>query len=330
MKIPFLKQYPWLGTLLEWLIKIIIFGLLTWAIYRKVYVDKSITEIKVSILQSMQAHQLLLAVVGLLMIVNWALETAKWRLLLMKVEVLKPLIAFMAVLSGVTFTMFTPNRMGEYGGRFLFLKEPLRPAAFQATILGSVAQMIATLLFGIVGVAIYNSSQGVSDLSHKLFGLMWLVILIPLLLGIYFKADEILAHLPEKWTARWKKKLVWIHYTNKELRLALVLAASRYMVYTFQYLLLLQVFTDAPAITWYNASGISLIFLIQTIIPSIALFDLGTRGLASVAILGDTINNQALVAAAFTLWFINLVIPAVAGFVIILGRKIFRKEPEYA
>src|SRR5688572_25018804 len=53
----------------------------------------------------------------LLMFVNWSIETIKWKLAVEKIQRISFFTAFRAVLSGVTFSVTTPNRVGEYFGR---------------------------------------------------------------------------------------------------------------------------------------------------------------------------------------------------------------------
>jgi hypothetical protein len=323
MKFPLLKRYPWLGTTLEWLIKIIIFVLLAWAIYQQVFLNKDIGAIKASLQKAIEVNKMLSLLAVVLVMVNWGLETAKWKLMVHKVEPIGFWRAYMAVLCGVTFTMFTPNRMGEYGGRFLFLKEPLRPAAFQATLLGSIAQIIATLFFGVIALGLYFNRSDSSFLSHNIFGLLWIMVAVPLLLFIYFNADVILGKMPFK--ERWKNIIfTWVHYTKTELGAALGLALARFMVYSIQFLLLLQVFTGKPCFDLWHITGVWLVFLIQTVVPSIALFDLGVRGNAAIALLDNGTAAAQVLAAAYALWFVNLVLPAVLGFFIILGRRLFK------
>ncbi|RYY96353.1 MAG: hypothetical protein EOO11_13665, partial [Chitinophagaceae bacterium] len=62
----------------------------------------------------------LVAIVGL-MGVNWGLEAAKWRLLVAPVQPVGFWNALRAVLSGVSFSVTMPNRIGEYLGRMLYI-----------------------------------------------------------------------------------------------------------------------------------------------------------------------------------------------------------------
>lgn len=78
--------------------------------------------------------------------------------------------------------------------------------------------------------------------------------------------------------------------------------------------------------TWIT---VSVVFLILAIIPTIALFtDLGLRNEVSLKMLGlFSANHLGVSLTSLGIWFINLVIPAVAGSLLILGiRKIFKNK----
>ena len=68
---------------------------------------------------------------------------------------------------------------------------------------------------------------------------------------------------------------------------------------------------------------ISVIFLTQTVLPSIAILDLGIRGNIAMFILKPfTDHLLGVVAAALALWLINLVIPSIIGYYYISKKKI--------
>jgi Uncharacterised protein family (UPF0104). len=78
------------------------------------------------------AWQLWLAVA--LMPVNWALETYKWYVLVNKFQPISFAKSFESVLSGLSFAMNTPNRIGEYGGRILYLQPAFRLRGIALTV----------------------------------------------------------------------------------------------------------------------------------------------------------------------------------------------------
>ncbi|MEJ7737660.1 MAG: lysylphosphatidylglycerol synthase domain-containing protein [Chitinophagaceae bacterium] len=87
-------------------------------------------------------------VVFLLMFLNWGVEARKWQVLLQPVERMSIWKAFKATLAGVAFSINTPNRIGEYGGRILYVKEGNRIKAVSLTIVGSISQLIITIILG--------------------------------------------------------------------------------------------------------------------------------------------------------------------------------------
>lgn len=53
---------------------------------------------------------------------NWLAETQKWHQFVSRYQKFSKWQAYKAVLAGVSFSLFTPNRVGEYGGRILFVQ----------------------------------------------------------------------------------------------------------------------------------------------------------------------------------------------------------------
>ena len=70
----------------------------------------------------------------------------------------------------------------------------------------------------------------------------------------------------------------------------------------------------------------------MTLVPSVALVDLGIRGSVSLYILGMYFQaadgsgmELAILAASTSVWFVNLIIPAILGTFFVFNLKFFRK-----
>ena len=87
-----------------------------------------------------------------LMLLNWSIEARKFQVLLAGTEKMSWLRAAEATLTGVAFAMNTPNRIGEYGGRILYVHEGNRLKAISLTMIGSLSQLIVTMLLGCCGI----------------------------------------------------------------------------------------------------------------------------------------------------------------------------------
>src|ERR1700681_57972 len=86
-----------------------------------------------------------------LMLINWTLETVKWQIALRPIQVIRFARAFKAILAGTCIASFTPNRVGEYLGRMLFVDPGNKVVSVAPTILCSMSQMLVTLTAGSVG-----------------------------------------------------------------------------------------------------------------------------------------------------------------------------------
>ena len=271
------------------------------------------------------------------MFCNWGLETRKWQLLIKGIQTISFGRAFRAIFSGQAFAINTLNNVGEYVGRVLYLKEGNRLRAIAVTVVGSISQIIVTLVMGLSGllymkIYLLNSEHLLKDLSvFWLDGLIFAlssgtVALIMLYYGLSWvtKTIEKIPFVAKY--AFYIQKVEDFHW--KELTRILVLSFVRYVVFVVQYLLLLQVFeveANWVPLAWL----VCVMFLVLAIVPSIALAELGLRGKVSIILLGlVSVNTIGIIATATAIWFINRVVPALAGSLFILGIKLFKKVPE--
>ncbi len=310
--------------ILIWLLKIALFVLLAYIIYQQIFGRADIEDIRDQWQQlwNWQSSIGLLLVI-ILMGINWGIETYKWQQLIRKIEDISFKRAIQAVMCGVSLSFFTPNRVGEYGGRVLLLQIGNKLQGIALTLVGSLSQWVANVSIGIIGFCTFVIYYG--SLS-----LVWVIplvtcsLLILLLSALcYFHLDW-LQHLKKYFPffERFNKYLAPLQaFQTRELAFFLVLSYLRYGIYTLQYILLIALFGIDTSI------GIALImvtsiFFIQTIVPSIALIELGIRGNVALFFWGlITTQNIAILAATFTLWIINLVIPASIGMFLFFSLK---------
>jgi uncharacterized membrane protein YbhN (UPF0104 family) len=269
-----------------------------------------------------------------LALVNWGMEARKWQVLVNPLQKISFFRAYKSVLSGVALSLNTPNRMGEYGGRILYLKEGSRLKAISLSIAGSISQLIITLVLGCGGLIYWLYFQ--KEHTGFVIGLsvFWLRIL--LFISLIVSAILILFFFRLSWLIRLVEKIpaaekfvkyinVLEEFTAKLLLRLLSISFFRYLVFVIQYILMLQVLH--VEIFWLDAFWIvSILFLVLAIVPSIAIADLGIRGKFSTELLSIySANTVGILGTTFGIWFINLFIPALAGSLFILGIKFFKK-----
>jgi hypothetical protein len=120
----------------------------------------------------------------------------------------------------------------------------------------------------------------------------------------------------------WKEKMhVWERCKPGDFFVLWFMSLLRYLVFTVQQVILFYIIL--PSVSFPEMMGLTAIsFLFITIIPSIALGELGVRGGVNIAVFsfGGWMSADVLMVT-FTLWFVNLVLPALMGACSILFLK---------
>ncbi|MCH2023288.1 MAG: flippase-like domain-containing protein [Saprospiraceae bacterium] len=314
-----------------WIFKILFAGVLFVVLYFQLFnrEDLSIHTLSTEFVNNvtLQNFPFVLFVV-LLMPLNWFFETRKWLSLMQNFHHIPFGYAFKAVLAGLTFSLFTPNRIGEYGGRLLMVEKDKRVLAVYATIVGSFSQWIVLVVggwWGMMGAFYY----GVIPIENLIFSILLGLgfIFSVVLFVLYFKLDVIIRlcirfRFTRKWVSKLKRKAYYKH-TKKQLLAALTFSFFRYLTYSSQYLLLLYFF-GFEAGCCEIILGIMIVYLLQTGIPLPPSTGLLARGNIALLIFGylssSAIAPVAILASTFSLWIINVVSPAIVGAVVLLQR----------
>jgi hypothetical protein len=328
----------------------LLFLWLSWSIYRQITHQPNLHSSWISIKTSLQSFDgaCLFFSVLLLMIVNWSIEAVKWKLSVRSVQPISFSRSLKAIMTGVSFSITTPNRIGEYFGRMLYMAEGNRLRVIALTIVGSISQLIITLFFGLIGLVVLHSqlddlqsqyilNVGDDVIRSRMPSLLWMQVLefgvaaVLIILTLFYFRLAPLTRL----IMRWKRSERWAYLVNALENLdatllfkILSLSAARYIVFIIQYFLLLRLF-DVD-ISWWNALWtVSTIFLVLAIVPSLAIAELGQRQWVSWEFLKLYSSNYLGIAfTAVTIWAINLVIPAVIGSLLILRIKILKNKDE--
>ena len=319
--------------IINYLLGPLLFIILSWSLYRQIVQQPDLEArwqfIKVSWKQAG------FWVVFLLMFVNWGIESYKWMRLVEPLEKFTFLRAYKSVLAGCSITMLTPNRIGEFGGRIMYVSEPNRLKAISLTILGSASQLGITMVMGTLGLFMLRNDLVTQQqffgpvswlLNDSLFYTSLFVTVILLLL--YFRA-RLLAMLISR--IRLLKGLVKFvevagTFSGKQLLRILFLSFLRYIVFILQYMLLLQVMgVEVP----YPLSFVLLtvFYMFMVLAPTVGFTELPVRASASGLIFGLFSTNMiGIQATALGIWLINLVLPAILGSLLILGIKIMKEK----
>lgn len=313
-------------------IKILIAGLLAYVLYRQIWAGQQWEGLlNEFVLQCQNSNYGYLIIVLLLMPVNWVLETKKWQELCVVFEKIQFNQAFKAVSSGITLAVITPSRVGEYGGRMLFLKPEHKIQSVLATFVGSVSQNIHNVAFGMIaGLIFFAEYYPINRFAYaSITGFSLLGILLML---IVFYRIELLILLIRRMgfeQGTWMTKVidkvsVLGKYSKDRLSKVLFISLIRYMVYTTQYVLMLKFFgIEIPLLA--GICGVAVIYLFQSGLPLPPIMGVLARGELALFIWSIfQANELSILSATFGLWIINLIIPALLGMLIILNVDVIK------
>jgi hypothetical protein len=311
------KPAPSTLTLISWIIKIAIVIAAAFYIYQKIAGNRSLNQFPELISRAWSSHPEFFAGAFFLMFLNWALESWKWMRLLDKLSPIGYWGAFRSVIAGVTTGIFTPNRAGEFGGRVFCLEEGHRIEAALLSAAGGLTQLLITVLAALPVLLFQHHLQLPLDKPMILTGLLVFILLLVLVL-YGFRAKGFSAFQTYMRVFRLYR---WTHWLGIG-----IISGARYLVFSLQFYLLLAAF-DVHLNFIQAYIGIAMTFFCTTVIPTLAVSEIGVRGSVSLLFVGMYSGNSiGILSASLLLWIINIALPALAGSIFVLRIRLFSKN----
>lgn len=316
--------------LLSYLLKLGILVLAFWFIYHRIIKNND----NIHKFQALVAHVtynrvvITMVCVVLLMILNWVLESLKWWHLTRILSPMSVWKAIEAVFCGLTWAVFTPNRIGEYGGRVMFLPNRKRIHGVFAMAVGAFGQNVITNVLG--------AGSLVWFLYSFIHLNQWLMLLITVSMAI-FMATMLTFYFNIKWMVSLLNRIKFLkkyhrffdimgNYKTAELLNIMWFCLARFFVFTFQYYLIIHLLI--PGIPLLEMSLIMFVFFfIQSAIPSLDVLDIGVRSITADTLFGYVTNQHiAIVVAISLIYIINLIVPAILGSIFVFKLKFFDRN----
>jgi hypothetical protein len=241
----------------------------------------------------------LMLVLGLLSMGNWFGEFKKWQVLVadisFKTSAKQSLIAH-------SLALFTPQKLGEYGGKCLFYTKTERSKIMALTAIGHLTQMLATLIFGSLGMLLLFSQVDIEQLLS--FKWSWSFLILPLLLlikpirqefkriiNVFRKVDMVL----------FKRAFYW--------------SLLRYVCFAHQFLILLWIF--GIHISYFEGiAAISIVYFIASVLPVFAIADPLVKGSLALTVFGLLgFLDSAILVVVVLMWITNTLFPALLGYI---------------
>lgn len=247
---------------------------------------------------------------------NWAFESAKWKLLLNKVHKISFINSYKSVLLGATLGNLSPLMIGDFVGRLRDVPSCLKPKAVVALLLGNGMQMFVLILFGKAGYeTIFYNNNLVGTTANIIIRHALTVLII---IGFLFFSKRI--KLPKFNAINFLNVLD--NYSKSTIFDLFNWAFFRHLLFTIQFVVLLEVFdVDLPA---YLLVGlVSIIFLFKTLGAVLGMLgDIVSRQLTAAYFFGlYAVPIEPVLAAATLLWIINIFVPMFVGAFLIFSRK---------
>lgn len=321
-------------------VKIAIILVATVFLYNQLFAENTVSELYFNLENLVSKRRFLFFALAALalMPLNWTIEALKWKLVASRKEEITLATALKAIFAGATISSISPNRTGEFLGRVFVLKKHSFWEGVLITVVGSYAQTFATFFFGINSAYILWLPFSLSFdtltiyLIHSIFILSWVFFISGLL--FYYRISIVQLFVPQKWIKVHKVLRVIADISNNTLTKVLTYSLIRYLVFTTQFILLL-IGADIEIGVFHMAMLVAVMFVINTIRPSIALLEVGLRGWTAAVVfefyykivLGyDWYPSVEVIAATGVIWLINIVLPSIIGLVFINELRFFNRE----
>jgi len=283
---------------------------------------------------------LIIGLIVLLGIANWMIESYKWKFVISPLVNLPFIDAVKSVLIGVFFSLFIPNRAGDFIGRVYSVSHSDKGKLSILTLLASYAQLLATLIFGTLGLTyFYFCYQGafIQINFYLMLALVcsWIACFVGVIL--YFKSS-MLSVMGKNTTSKFFLKVKsWVVALRDIPALSFLavlgLSLMRYLVFSFQLWLCFRlVGVDLKAFDIFFF--ITVYYLILTFIPTVVYTEIGIRGALSIYLFGMLLfvtctpeydYQFAVSFASVLVWIVNIVFPAIVGSFYSRRLKFFKK-----
>lgn len=307
----------------QFLLSLIKIGLVVAAfyfIYTKLFKnsDFHFDEFKYNLMEFSSISMISVLFLAFLSFLNWFVEILKWQTLINSISEITLTNATRQTLGALTASLFTPNRIGEYGAKAMYYPPHHRKKIMLLNGISNSVQMLITTVFGVVGFS-YFTVRFQPQLNYSTFFIWLLIIGFILFSSVYI--------LKMKW---FKKQLkpIYKSYTflksisTKTLFNTLLLSLMRYLIFSFQFYYLLLLF--GIEMDYFEAMAIiSTMYLLSSIMPSILIFDIVIKGGVAIYLFGLIGVSKAIILTIITLmWLSNFVLPSIIGSYFVLSFKL--------
>ncbi|WP_298418713.1 lysylphosphatidylglycerol synthase domain-containing protein [uncultured Kordia sp.] len=253
---------------------------------------------------------------------NWFLEILKWKTLVSHIKQISIWESTSQSLGGLTASLLTPNRVGEYGAKALYFNKSERKHIVGLNFLGNFAQLFVTLLFGLIGFSFFVYQFHIELPWYK-------IARISVILGI-FGLFFFLGTRQKRFQVKgytWENLKNFIQHISQSIHLKNIsFSIVRYLIFSHQFYFLILLFGNDTSYAT-TMSAITAMYLITSIIPMLFIFDVIVKGSVAVWLFGYLqITELHILSIVALMWVLNFVIPSIVGSYFVLSFNPSYKE----
>lgn len=253
---------------------------------------------------------------------NWFFEILKWQYLVKTIKQISFRAALEQSMGGLTASLITPNRIGDYGAKAVYYAKQHRTKIVLLNLLGNIAQMTITTIFGIIGFVIFVNRYQIDVNYYKVARFVFIILTVGLfaVLGVKHRRFKVKGFSFERIINFIKRLPSKTHFKT------ILVSLIRYLIFSFQFYYLLTLF--GVDVDYSKAMVvITSMYFLASIVPSISIFDVIVKGSVAVFLFGYVEVNELTILSIITImWLLNFVIPSVFGSYFVLNFKLPRNE----
>ncbi len=314
-----LKSKKLIGILLKSIIGIGSFAIIYWRVKSDFTPDN--IQILKQALFSLSSF-ILIFVSFILFPVNWAIESYKWKLITAQTQEISFKTAMRSVYAGICIGNLAPGRATEFLAKIHFFKAENKLTVTVLHFVNGMFQLSITIFFGVLSLFIRSvTSHEPSSMLHVASISLSIIVMLVFIL-ILFNINRFVGWMYKRFNRDNYEELKPIVWSKKLLIQLFGFSIIRFWVFTLQFVLLLFVF-KSEANYMHLFTSIFIYFLFTTIIPMFSVIEAAVRTAIALIVFSDLgISNSGLAIVAILLWLINIVLPSVVGYMVLLKENL--------
>lgn len=256
-----------------------------------------------------------------LMPLNWGIESLKWQHITKPIEPIPFTDAQGSVYSGVFAGNLAPGRATEFLAKILFFKPENRISVTVLHFINGMFQLSITIILGLLAMY-YKTQAFTGDLAWvKYAGSIGGLMLLLLFGWCFLNTGYILKFVIRRILKQEDATPFNYSFSRNSIIFLFGFSVVRYVVFASQMALLLICSGASFSVVLFVNTAIY--FFITTTIPMVSFLEAAIRVAIALVVfkdLGIAVSLLALVSVL--LWLINIVIPSIIGYIVLINKKI--------